>query len=765
MNEASKQDVAQAPSLAARIAVWSARHRRRIVLGWVIAIIAAAAACSFVPANTEMEQRPPGESGAALRLFQERFGEVQVPAQEIVVFSSSKHKVTDPVYQSTVQELMAQLSDLRETETATYDGTTVTSSTRVVSGTMTHYDVGASREASPFVAPGESGDVSFALVSLQGTALTAKEHVQPVLDEVARAGKNAAGFDITSGGPASINRQMDTILEQDLRFALYMNLSVTLVILLLVFRAPVAASIPLALALAAVVTATAVLGIISQAMALSMLFTEVVLLMGLATGIDYALFVVSRFRNERRKGRSKEDALQAAAGTSGKAVIFAGCTVVLAVGGMFLVGDPTFNSIGLASIVVVVIAVLISVTLLPALLMMLADHIDRFRLPFLKDSGEGGGIWGFITDHVLRRPVVLAVGTLSVLVIVASPFLQLNLGFNGAKGLPDAVEAKKALLILQNNFTLGLTSPALVVVDAGKDKNIYAPEVQAQVRNFIEAVQSESTASAGPDAPFGVPIQTNVNDAGDTEAIRIPLNADTGEKKALDAVERLRNDMIPSSFGGGNVSAMVTGDTAGNIDFRDNIMFRTPFVLAFVLGLAFLILLVTFRSIVIAVKAIILNLLSVGATYGLLVLVFQKGWFLERVLDYKATGIIESWLPLFLFTILFGLSMDYHMFVLSRIKEAHEHGASSSEAVSIGIRATAGTITSAALIMVAVAMIFALTRYIGLKQFGFGLAVAILIDATVIRSILLPASMRLLGDYNWYLPKWLEWLPKVRMAE
>jgi RND superfamily putative drug exporter len=429
------------------------------------------------------------------------------------------------------------------------------------------------------------------------------------------------------------------------------------------------------------------------------------------------------------------------------------------------VGDSTFNSIGLASIVVVVLAVLISVTLLPALLMMLADHIDRFSLPFLKSGGEGGGIWGFITDHVLRRPVMLAVGVLAVLLATAYPALTLNLGFNGAKGLPDAVEAKKALLVLQDNFTLGLSSPALVVVDAGKDRNVYASDVQSRVSRLVSSVQAESTESVGPDAPYGAPIQTSINDAGDTEAIRIPLNADTGEQKALDAVDRLRKDIVPASFGGGTAKALVTGDTAANIDFRDNIIFRTPFVFMFVLGLAFLILLVTFRSIVIAVKAIILNLLSVGATYGLLVLVFQKGWLLEGVLDFKATGIIESWLPLFLFTILFGLSMDYHMFVLSRIKEAHEHGANSDDAVSMGIRATAGTITSAALIMVAVAMIFAFTRFIGLKQFGFGLAVAILIDATVIRSILLPASMKLLGDYNWYLPKWLEWLPKVRMAE
>jgi RND superfamily putative drug exporter len=247
--------------------------------------------------------------------------------------------------------------------------------------------------------------------------------------------------------------------------------------------------------------------------------------------------------------------------------------------------------------------------------------------------------------------------------------------------------------------------------------------------------------------------------------IQIPVNADTGEKKAIDAVNHLRHDLIPAAFGDSRGRAPVTGATAANIDFKDNIIFRTPFVFAFVLGLAFIILLLTFRSIVIPIKAIILNALSVGAAYGLLVLVFQRGWLLEGVLNFKATGIIESWLPLFLFSILFGLSMDYHMFIMSRIKEAYEKGASVDEAISIGVKATAGTITSAAVIMVAVALIFAFTRDIALKQFGFGLATAILIDATIIRSILLPASMKLLGEWNWYLPSWLEWIPSIRMAD
>ncbi len=745
--------------------MWSARHRRAVALGWVAVVAAAMAACAAIPAETDVSGEVPGEAGAAQALYRERFGEEQAPAQEIVVFSSLSRTVDDPVYRETVENLMTQLTALRWTETQVRGGTTVVSSERIVSGTLTYYDVGVPREASPFVAPSGGGDVSFALVDLQDDPFVAKEHIQPVLDTVKTAEASADGFTIESGGGASVYKQVDTIIQQDLALALVLNLCVTMVILLLVFRAPLAAVIPLALALAAVVTATGILNLISKIRPVALVSSEMVLLMGLATGIDYALFVISRFRSERRQGRSKDEALRVATGTSGKAVVFAGCTVVLAVGGMFLVGDPTFTSIGLACIVVVLLAVIMSVSLLPALLAMLADQIDRFSLPFLGSGGDGGGVWGFITDHVLARPVVLATVTLIALLAAAWPLTTINLGFNGAKGLPDAVEAKKALITLQNKFTLGLFSPAAVIIDAGKDKNVYSQDIQSRVQQMEEGVQAETVSTDNPDAPYGAPIQTSIDDAGDAEVIRIPLNADLGEQKAIDAVNHLRKDIVPAAFGGSSAKAYVGGDTAANIDFRSNILFRTPFVFAFVLGLAFLILLLAFRSIVIAIKAIILNLLSVGAAYGLLVLVFQKGWLLEGVLGFKATGIIESWLPLALFAILFGLSMDYHMFVLSRIKEAHEHGASSDESVSVGVKATAGTITSAAIVMVAVAMIFAFTRYIAVKQFGFGLAVAILIDATVIRSILLPASMKLLGDWNWYLPRWLEWLPRVRMAE
>ena len=750
--------------------MWSARHRRAVALGWVLIVIVALGVSSVVSANTDIDLNAPGEAGEAAELFDERFGVEEGEVREVVVFSHPSLTVDDAAYRQTVQGLMEDLRALRVEGAEAAGGTTVLSSTRIVSEALTHYDIGAPREASPFVAQNETGgDVSFALVSLVGTLQEAEENIDPVLDAVAEAQAASDGFQILIGGDASIQKQASEVVEEDFGFALFLNLPITFVILILAFGALAAAFVPLSLAVAAVIIASGILAVISQGYPLADVYSEVVLLMGLATGIDYALFVISRFRRERRAGRSKDEALLIATATSGQAVVFAGVTVLLAICGMFLVDDVIFSSLALSAIVVVALAVIMSVSLLPALLAMLGDNVNWLRVPLLNrggEGGEGGGVWGFISDRVLARPAVFAAVILVGLLALAAPVVTFNLGFNGAKGLSDDVEAKKALIALEENFTIGLMQPAMVVVDAGEKENVFAADIQASVTELVRLVGLESHTPESPDEPYGTLAQEpDFNNAGDTELISIPLNADSGDPEAIDAVNHLRDDLIPQAFEDSPAEALVTGATAFNIDFKDDIMFRTPFVWAFVLGLTFTVLLVTFRSVVIAVKALILNALSVGAAYGLLVLVFQEGWALEGPLGFEATGIIESWLPLFLFSILFGLSMDYHMFIMSRIKEAHEKGASSDEAIAIGVKATAGTITSAAAIMVAVAVVFVFTRNIGIKQFGFGLATAIFIDATVIRSILLPASMKLLGEWNWYLPAWLRWLPQIRMAE
>ena len=401
----------------------------------------------------------------------------------------------------------------------------------------------------------------------------------------------------------------------------------------------------------------------------------------------------------------------------------------------------------------VLLAIVGSMTLLPAILSVLGDNVNRLRLPFLR-NGNGGGVWSAIAGRVLAKPALFALVTGAGLIALAAPAATLNLGFNQSPtSLPDAVEAKEAYVLLEEHFTAGLTRPAKVVVDAA---DVRSPGVQAAVEGLIHTL--------GQNSAYSAPFETRISEKGDLLVINVPLSGAIEDEDSQDAVQLLRDTLIPEAFAGAKAKVYVTGPTADSMDFVNNMYERAPYVFGFVLGLAFLLLLVMFRSIVIPVKAVLLNLLSAGAAYGVLVMVFQWGWGIS-LLGSEATGIIMAWLPLFLFGILFGLSMDYHMLLLSRIKELYDQGHTNEASVSEGIEVTAGQITSAAAIMVGVFGAFAMGRIVGLQQFGLGLGVAVLVDATIIRSVLLPASMKLLGDWNWYLPSWLDWLPNVSVGE
>ena len=515
----------------------------------------------------------------------------------------------------------------------------------------------------------------------------------------------------------------------------------------------VAALVPLVLAIGSIFVATSIAAIVSQAYPLDESYSEMMLLMGMAVGIDYSLFIVSRFRNERKAGRPKLEAISVASDTTGRAVFYAEVTVMLSLVGLMMTNNPIFISLALGAIIVVLIALVGSLTLVPAMLGVLGDNINRLRVPIIgreQPESNGGGFWGAITDRVLARPGVLATVAVAALILTALPVASLNLGFNsGSDAFPDAVEGKRALELLEEHFTAGLAQPAYVVVDAA---NVNAPDVQASVDRLIESVDNDES--------FFPPFDVVSNDAGDLLYVKVPLAGEIDDEESENAVKHLRNDIVPVAFADSEAAVYVSGASAGSMDFKEHMYTTAPYVFGFVLVLAFLLLLVMFRSIVIPVKAIVLNLLSVGAAYGVLVAVFQWGWGIS-LLGAESTGVIEAWLPLFLFGILFGLSMDYHMLILSRIKEAYDQGLSNDESVSMGIKITAGQITSAAAIMVGVFGSFALASNIGMKQFGLGLGVAVLIDATLIRSVLLPASMKLLGDSNWYLPRWLEWLPSL----
>ena len=717
-------------SFTGRIARWSALHRWWVVGASAIFIVMAFMVLGNVETKT-LDYNGEGDSAKAADLITDRFDVVATPTEQLV-FSNPSLSVNDPTYRSTVEGLVQQLRALPGVESV-----------------ASYYDTQDPGMVS------EDGTLLLAQVVIEGDADDAVDKVGAVLDTVSAASEDAAGFEIVMAGSSSIEKQLEDIDEEDFGTMIMITMVLALVLMLLAFRAVVAAALPLILAIGSIFSALGVAALVSYIYPMVDFVAQVVLLMGMAVGVDYSLFIVSRYRSERKAGRPKLEAIAVANNTTGRAVFYAGITVVLSLVGLTLTNSALFISISLGFITVVLLAILGSLTLLPAMLSVLGDNVNRLRLPIIgRDGKDEGGIWSAITDRVLARPRVLATITTGALIALAVPVVFLNLGFNqGADGLHDAVEGKRAMRLLEENFNAGLAQPAYVVVDAS---DVNSSEVQASVDALLEQVEQ--------DGFFFPPFNVRVNQAGDLLYVEVPLVGTIDDEVSENAVRHLQDDIIPAAFGDSSAKVYVGGATAGSLDFTDQMLRTALYVFGFVLGLAFLLLLVMFRSIVIPVKAIALNLLSVGAAYGVLVMVFQWGWGVS-VLGSESTGIIAAWLPLFLFAILFGLSMDYHMLMLNRIKEAYDEGHSNEESVSVGIKVTAGQITSAAAVMVGVFATFALSRQIEMQQFGVGLGVAVLIDATVVRSILLPASMKLLGDRNWYLPSWLEWLPKVTSGE
>ncbi len=484
--------------------------------------------------------------------------------------------------------------------------------------------------------------------------------------------------------------------------------------------------------------------------------SSVILLIGLAVGVDYTMFYLRREREERAAGRSAEAALDAAAATSGRAVLVSGITVLIAMSGMYLAGASTFTSFATGTMLVVAIAVLGSLTVLPAALSALGDRVNKGRIPFLSSPEERAGreprVWSRILDPVLRRPLVSAIAAGGLLVALAVPALNITLAVPGVDSLPRNLSTVQTYDEIQKAYP-GEAIPADIVVEAD---DVRSPEVKAAIAELGDEV------AARPDL-FAQDLEVDkVSEDGTVALVAAPVAGDGTDETSKEALTTLREDLIPATLGAvEGVETNVTGLTAGTEDFNNLMAERVPIVLAFVLGLAFLLLLVTFRSIVIPIKAIVLNLLSVGAAYGIVTWIFQEG-HLESVLGFESTGGVTSWLPLFLFVMLFGLSMDYHVFILSRVREAYDNGMTTSDAVSHGIKSTASVVTAAAAVMIAVFSIFATLSMVEFKQFGVGLAVAVLIDATIVRAVLLPATMKLLGDWNWYLPSWLEWLPRLQ---
>jgi uncharacterized membrane protein YdfJ with MMPL/SSD domain len=718
---------ARPTNFAGRMGRWSAQHRKIAIFGW-LGFVVLSVVIGIAAGTNELKRNDaiPGEAGRATRLIDKEFAP---RASETVLVQSTTLTANDPAFRAAVSDVVRKVGSFA-----------------VVGKVDSPYASGNAQQI--------SRDRRSALVNFEfkSSAQDAMKISKPVEDAVAGVQKAHPALTIVEFGDGSAEREVEGQFTSDLAKAGLLSLPVTLIILLITFGALVAAGIPLLLALTSVISAMFLIAVPSHLIPADSVVKEVILLIGLAVGVDYSLFYLKREREERAAGRSESAALEAAAATSGRSVLISGLTVMIAMAGMFFAGDPSFSSFALGAILVVAIAMLGSLTVLPALLSWLGDRVERGRVPLVSRFKRGDGdsrFWTWILDRVLARPAVFAIASTGVLIVIALPALGMKTVQITPDALPQNLKAVQNYNRIDKVFPNELHTATVIVQTA----DVKAPAVQAAVGEL----RKRATATV---VPYGS-IKTKINAGGTAEWITIPLAGNGSDARSEAGVKTIRNQIVPVTLGTlADVEYGVTGGTAVDMDSRSAMTRSAPMVFAFVLIFAFLLLLASFRSLVIAAKAVVLNLLSVAAAYGVLVLVFQHGWG-KGLLGFDYTGGITSFLPIFMFVILFGLSMDYHVFIISRIREARDGGMSTHEAVTHGIKTTAGVVTSAAIVMVCVFAVFATGSIIVLQQLGVGLAAAVLIDATIVRAVLLPASMMLLGDWNWYLPRWLDWLPHL----
>jgi RND superfamily putative drug exporter len=576
--------------------------------------------------------------------------------------------------------------------------------------------------------------------------------IKPVLPLVEEASRTP-GFAVAITGDHTVANDFNTLSQRDLEHGeLEFGLPAALVVLLLVFGAVVAGLVPVLMAVLSIVVGLGLVALLSLEFGLSVFIVNMLTGMGLALGIDYSLFVISRFREERTRGLEKTDAIGLTGATASRAVLFSGSTFVVALFGMLLVPTTIMRSLAAGAIIVGVVSVVAALTLLPALLGLLGDRVDRVRVPILgrnlgrADSAEGR-FWRSIIEAVLRRPVLSLVLSAGLMLALAVPVFGLHIGASGVTTLPNDLPSKQGYLALQRTFPAQSPYPAEIVVQGGN--------------HSVSADLAKLKAQLAADPRFG-PGTIQTAPRAHVSLLSVPVRGDAVSGPAVAAVRDLRNHVLPAAFAGTGARVFVGGKTAENADYFDAVTNPTPYVLAFVLGLSFIVLTVAFRSLVVALVSILFNLLSVGAAYGLLTLVFLDGKG-ARLLGFEHVHAIDAWVPLFLFSVLFGLSMDYQVFLMSRIKERYDQSGSTREAVTTGVATTARIITGAALIIVVVFTGFARGQLVQFQQMGFGVAIALLLDATIIRSILLPSTLTLLDQHTWYLPHWLEWLPRVQV--
>jgi RND superfamily putative drug exporter len=717
-----------ANTFAARAGRWSAQHRKAAIWGWIAFVIVAFVIGGALGVKKPTEYIGPGDSGRADQLALDHFPK---DASESVLIQAPKGgSARDASVRKAVDETIAA----------------VRGKDRVAEIESPY----AKGNETQIAKDGRSVLVNF---KVRGDVDQTSNAIDPVVTAVERVKAQNRGVFVGEFGGASADKALSKSFGDDFKKAETLSLPITLIILIVAFGALVAAGIPLLLGLTAVMATLGLVAIPSQIVPMDEMISSIILLIGLAVGVDYTLFYLRREREEKAKGAGKIEAVHTAAATSGRAVLVSGFTVMAAMAGLLLAGDRTFTSLGIGAIMVVAVAMIGSLTVVPAMLAWLGDRVDKGRIPFLhrlrRNDGESRA-WGAILTRVLKRPALSAGIAGALLVALAIPAFSMHTVQTGTDDLPRKLEVMKVYDRMQAAFPGG-EIPAVVAVEA-------SDATSPQFASAVKELERKAVATGTMNAPVDVRVSPDKHVA----LINIPMKGNGADATSTNAVAALRSGIVDSTVGSapGVRGAHISGMAAQSSDWNDLMKSRAPLVFAFVLTLAFLLLLVTFRSIVIPIKAILLNLLSVAAAYGVLVWVFQYG-NLENVLGFESNGGVTSWLPMFLFVILFGLSMDYHVFIVSRIREAVDRGMRTEDAVTYGIKATAGTVTSAAIVMVAVFGVFATLSSLDFKEMGVGLAVAILIDATIVRAVLLPATMKLLGTWNWYLPSKLEWLPKI----
>jgi RND superfamily putative drug exporter len=689
-NSSSKHSI----NVAARMAHWSSRHRKKAIWGWLAFVLVVFIAGNMIGTTqiSDVDQYS-GEAHRA-EVALDRAG--LRPVEEVVFVQSDKLTVTDPEFRSTVQEVTGRLSRLQYAEN--------------IRSPLTG--------ASEVSADGHAALVSF---EIAGDSTQAKQRVDPSLAAVAAVQARHPGLDVEQFGGASGNKAVNETITDDLKKAGELSLPLTLIILTITFGTLVAAGVPLLIGITAVVAALGLVAIPSELLPVDSNLSAVILLIGLAVGVDYSLFYLRREREERAAGRGERAALEAAAATSGRAVLISGATVIVAMAGMFISGDKAFISFAEGAITVVAIAMFASLTVLPAMLSWLGDRVEKGRIPLLGRRRRPAGqsrFWTAITGRVMRRPGVSILLAGGLLVALAIPALQLKTVTSDIDQLPQDLAVIKTYDKVKAVFpTEGVTATVVAQAD-----DMRSGAAGAGISALRTRVDRSPVFRPGTEVVY--------SDDGTVAKINVPTRGTGTDAASTNALSELRGEIVPATVGRvDGVAVNVSGDTAQSADSASQLNSRLPLIFAFVFGLAFLLMLVTFRSIVIPIKAILLNLLSVGAAYGVLVLVFQQGHG-ESLLGFTSNGGVANWLPLFLFVVLFGLSMDYHVFILSRVRELYDAGMSTDEAVRRGIATTAGTVTSAAVVMVGVFAVFITLSFLDFKELGLGLAVAVLIDAT-----------------------------------